>query len=143
MDEANLMILLVEDNPKDVELTLHALKKNNLANQVHVARDGQEALDFFFGPPERAGALSPKLILLDLKLPKVSGLDVLRRLKRDPKTRHIPVVVMTSSTTERDLVDSYALGVNSYLRKPIDFAQFIECAKTIGLYWLLMNRIPG
>jgi two-component system response regulator len=135
-------ILLVEDNPKDVELTLHALRKNNLANKVHVARDGQEALDFFFGPNNDRKAPRPKLILLDLKLPKVHGLDVLRRLKGDPSTKAIPVVVLTSSTMEKDMVESYDLGVNSYLQKPIDFTQFIESAKNIGLYWLLMNRMP-
>lgn len=133
-------ILLVEDNPKDVELTLHALRKNNLANVVQVARDGQEALDFFFGP--QATSHHPRLVLLDLKLPKVPGLEVLRELKANPATKSIPIVVMTSSTMEQDMTESYNLGVNSYLLKPIDFGQFMETAKTIGAYWLLMNKIP-
>jgi two-component system response regulator len=141
MDPDNIEILLVEDNPKDVELTLHALRRHNLANKVHVARDGQEALDFFFDG-ERARPVRPKLVLLDLKLPKVSGLEVLQRLKGDARTRAVPVVILTSSTTERDLVEGYSLGVNSYVRKPIDFNEFIEAAKTLGLYWLLMNKNP-
>ena len=139
----NIEIVLVEDNPKDVELTLHALKKQNLANHVHVARDGQEALDFFFGPDASKRNGNPKLVLLDLKLPRITGLEVLRALKADARTRSIPVVVLTSSTQEKDMVESYHLGVNSYLRKPVDFAQFLECAKTLGLYWLLMNKVPG
>ncbi|MHB8633505.1 MAG: response regulator [Thermoplasmatota archaeon] len=142
MDNADIEILLVEDNPKDVELTLHALKKNNLANKVHVARDGQEALDFFFSPSPKGRAPKPKLVLLDLKLPKVHGLEVLRRLKENAQTKAIPVVVLTSSTVEQDMVQSYDLGVNSYLRKPIDFNDFVASAKTIGMYWLLMNRMP-
>lgn len=133
-------ILLVEDNPKDVELTLHALKKNKLANVVHVARDGQEALDYFFGP--KATNQHPRLVLLDLKLPKVPGLEVLRALKTTAATKNIPVVVMTSSTMEQDMTESYNLGVNSYLHKPIDFGQFMQTAQTIGLYWLLMNKMP-
>lgn len=139
MQTDDVEILLVEDNPKDVELTLHALKKHKLANQVHVARDGQEALDFFF-EGDKVKAVKPKLVLLDLKLPKVSGLDVLQRLKGDPRTRAIPVVILTSSTTEKDMIEGYNLGVNSYVRKPIDFNEFIEAAKTLGLYWLLMNK---
>jgi CheY-like chemotaxis protein len=142
MDDPNIEILLVEDNPKDVELTLHALRRNNLANRVHVARDGQEALDFFFGPAANGLAAKPKLVLLDLKLPRVHGLEVLRRLKQDPQTKAIPVVVLTSSTEEKDLVESYNLGVNSYLRKPIDFNEFVASAKTLGMYWLLMNTMP-
>lgn len=138
-----LEILLVEDNPKDLELTMHALKKNNLANNVSVARDGQEALDFFFGPEASQRNGNPKLVLLDLKLPKVTGLEVLRRLKSDARTRAIPVVVLTSSTQEKDMVESYDLGVNSYIRKPVDFNEFLQCAKTLGLYWLLMNKAPG
>lgn len=141
MDPDDIEILLVEDNPKDIELTLHALRRHNLANKVHVARDGQEALDLFFdGPGVRP--VRPKLVLLDLKLPKVSGLEVLQRLKGDARTRAIPVVILTSSTAERDLVEGYSLGVNSYVRKPIDFNEFIEAAKTLGLYWLLMNKNP-
>jgi CheY-like chemotaxis protein len=139
----NIEILLVEDNPNDVELTLHALKKNNLANNVSVVRDGQEALDFFFGAEASKRNGKPKLVLLDLKLPRITGLEVLRALKADPRTKAIPVVVLTSSTQETDRVESYDLGVNSYLRKPVDFAQFLECAKTLGLYWLLMNKVPG
>lgn len=142
MDEGRVEIVLVEDNPKDVELTLHALKKNNLTNHVHVARDGAEALDFFFGPGAHTGAGRPRLVLLDLKLPRIDGLEVLRQLKTNPLTKTIPVVVLTSSTQEKDLVESYNLGVNSYLRKPVDFNQFIESTKTLGLYWLLMNEIP-
>jgi two-component system response regulator len=142
MNDPNIEILLVEDNPKDVELTLHALKKNNLANRVHVARDGQEALDFFFGPAANGHTPHPKLVLLDLKLPRVHGLEVLRRLKTDPQTRTIPVVVLTSSTVEKDMVESYNLGVNSYLRKPIDFNEFVASAKTLGMYWLLLNKMP-
>lgn len=135
-------ILLVEDNPNDVELTLHALHKNNLANRVHVVRDGAEALDFFFGPQAQEHPPRPQLVLLDLKLPKVSGLDVLRRLKEDPRTRTIPVVILTSSNTDSDIQSAYTLGANSYLRKPVDFHAFIEAAKTLGMYWLLMNRSP-
>ncbi|MEA3142858.1 MAG: hypothetical protein QOG31_182 [Thermoplasmata archaeon] len=141
MDDPRIEILLVEDNPKDLELTLHALRKNNLANQVRVARDGQEALDFFFGPAANR-ATKPKLVLLDLKLPKVNGLEVLRRLKQDPGTRAIPVVVLTTSTVEKDMAECYSLGVNSYLRKPVDFNEFIATATTLGLYWLLMNKMP-
>ena len=136
-------ILLVEDNPKDLELTMHALKKHNLANHVRVARDGQEALDFFFGPGAAVRDGKPKLVLLDLKLPKVMGLDVLKKLKQHERTKMIPVVVLTSSTQDKDMVESYDLGVNSYLQKPVDFAEFLECAGTLGLFWLLMNKVPG
>jgi two-component system response regulator len=139
--DPDIEILLVEDNPKDVELTLHALKKHNLANKVHVARDGKEALDFFFEGADLR-PVRPKLILLDLKLPKVSGLEVLQRLKGDPRTKAIPVVILTSSTADKDLMEGYSLGVNSYVRKPIDFNEFIAAAKTLGLYWLLMNKNP-
>lgn len=141
MNGENMEILLVEDNPKDVELTLHALKKHNLANKVHVARDGQEALDYFFSPEAARRNGKPRFVLLDLKLPKVPGLEVLRRLKSEESTRFIPVVVLTSSSVERDMVESYRLGANSYLQKPVDFAQFLEVAKTLGLYWLLMNKV--
>jgi two-component system response regulator len=142
LTDPGIEILLVEDNPKDVELTMHALHTHNLANQVHVARDGQEALDYFFGPAADPAAPKPKLVLLDLKLPKVHGLDVLRRLKQDPLTKAIPVVVLTTSTEQKDMVESYDLGVNSYLPKPVDFNEFVATAKTLGLYWLLMNKMP-
>jgi CheY-like chemotaxis protein len=137
-----LEILLVEDNPKDVEITLHALQKHNLANRVHVARDGKEALDYFFGDGRGEPPARPKLVLLDLKLPRVDGLEVLRMLKSDPSTKAIPVVVMTSSTQDSDLEECYRLGANSYLRKPIDFHEFVEAAQTIGLYWLMLNKVP-
>lgn len=134
-------ILLVEDDPNDVRLTTHALRKENLANRIRVARDGQEALDVLFaeGP---ATPIVPRLILLDLKLPKVSGLDVLRRIKADERTRHVPVVVMTSSNQESDLVRSYDLGVNSYVVKPVAFDSFNDVVRQLGIYWLLVNRAP-
>ncbi len=138
-------ILLVEDNPNDVELTLHAFKRNNLANTVHVARDGAEALDYIFAEGEYSGRdvnHKPRLILLDLKLPKVDGLQVLRRLKSDSRTQSIPVVVLTTSREERDLIESYSLGVNSYIVKPVDFDQFSEATRVIGLYWMLLNESP-
>ena len=138
-------ILLVEDNPNDVELTLHALKKNNVANEVKVVRDGAEALDFIMarGPfAHRDINRGPKLILLDLTLPKVDGIEVLRQTKADPRTKMIPIVVLTSSKEERDIVDSYQLGVNSYMLKPVDFAQFTESVRSLGLYWLVYNQAP-
>jgi two-component system, response regulator len=138
-------ILLVEDNPNDVELTLHALKRNNLANRIEVVRDGAEALEFVFATGRYSGRSvdqRPKVILLDLKLPLVDGLEVLRRVKGDPRTRVIPVVVLTSSREERDLVESYHLGVNSYIVKPVDFEQFTEAVRTFGMYWLLVNEPP-
>ena len=138
-------ILLVEDNPNDAELALRALKKNNLANNVAVVTDGEEALDFVFA----RGAYShrkiengPKVILLDLKLPKVDGLEVLRAIKSDPVTRIIPVVVLTSSKEERDIVESYKLGANSYIVKPVEFDKFVAAVKDLGLYWLLLNQPP-
>ncbi|HVL67400.1 MAG TPA: response regulator [Vicinamibacterales bacterium] len=136
---SNLEILLVEDNPNDVELALHAFRANNLANDVAVARDGAEALQLLFDPERQ---VRPKVILLDLKLPKIDGLDVLRRVKSEPSTKLIPVVVLTSSREERDLVESYQLGVNSYIVKPIDFDQFTEAVRQLGLYWLLFNHPP-
>jgi two-component system response regulator len=146
MDSANeIEILLVEDNPADVELALHALRKNKLANHVQVARDGEEALDFVFcrgAYTSRRIDRPPKLILLDLKLPKVDGLEVLRQLKNDSRTKGIPVVVLTSSKEESDLVQSYQLGVNSYIQKPVDFDQFRETVKQLGLYWLVVNQPP-
>jgi CheY-like chemotaxis protein len=138
-------ILLVEDNPNDLELALHALKRHHLANRIHVARDGEEALDFLFGQGDHPGGAPngvPKVILLDLKLPKVDGLDVLRRVKSDPDLRKVPVVVLTSSREERDVVESYELGVNSYIVKPVDFEQFNEAVRQLGLYWVLLNQPP-
>jgi two-component system response regulator len=138
-------ILLVEDNPNDVELTLHALKTNNVANDIKVVRDGAEALDFIMcrGPfADRDINHGPKLILLDLKLPKVDGIEVLRQTKGDARTKMIPIVVLTSSKEERDIVESYQLGVNSYMLKPVDFAQFTEAVRSLGLYWLMYNQAP-
>jgi len=138
-------ILLVEDNPNDVELALHALKKHNLSNHIHVVRDGAEALEFLFctgAYAERHLEDGPKVILLDLKLPLVDGLEVLRQIKGDPRTRMIPVVVLTSSHEERDLVESYQLGANSYIVKPVDFQQFTEAMRIVGMYWLLLNQPP-
>jgi CheY-like chemotaxis protein len=138
-------ILLVEDNPNDVELTLRALKKAELANPVFVVGDGAEALDFLFATgafAARATAEVPKVVFLDLKLPKVDGLEVLRRLKSDPARKRIPVVMLTSSREESDLVKSYELGVNSYIVKPVDFEKFVGAVSQIGLYWLLLNEPP-
>ncbi len=138
-------ILLVEDNPSDVELTLRALKKRNLANKVHVVTDGAEALDFIFRTGAYVGrdaADCPKVILLDLKLPKVDGLEVLRKIKSDVNTCQIPVVVLTSSKEEKDIVESYKLGVNSYIVKPVDFENFSESVSELGMYWLLLNQPP-
>ncbi len=135
-------ILLVEDNPSDLELTLHALKRHNLANRIQIVRDGAEALEFLFGPDGNTVDYIPRVILLDLKLPKVDGLEVLQKIKGNPKTQAIPVVVLTSSREERDLVESYRLGVNSYIVKPVDFNQFIDAVKQLGLYWLLLNQPP-
>ena len=138
-------ILMVEDNPNDEELTLHELRKYNLTNRIQVVRDGQEALDYIFCTGRYANrqiADQPNVILLDIKLPFVDGLEVLRRIKNDERTRTIPVVMLTSSREERDLVESYRLGVNSYIVKPVDFDQFKEAARTLGMYWLLLNRPP-
>jgi CheY-like chemotaxis protein len=138
-------ILLVEDNPNDEELTLRALRKHNLANRVHVVRDGAEALEFIFATgayTDRKVENGPKVILLDLKLPKVDGLEVLRRVKSDDRTKATPVVVLTSSREERDVVESYKLGVNSYIVKPVDFDKFIQSVSQLGLYWLLLNQPP-
>ncbi len=138
-------ILLVEDNPSDVELTLHALEKNKFTNPIHVVRDGAEALEFIYGTGEYGGRdvdQKPKVILLDLKLPKVDGLEVLRRLKADPDTAMIPIVVLTSSREERDIVETYKLGVNSYITKPVDFEQFNQAVQQLGMYWLLLNQPP-
>ena len=144
--ESTVEILLVEDTPADVELTLHALRSNNLRNPVHVVRDGVEALDYIFCTGEysdRSIEDGPKVILLDLKLPKIDGLEVLRRIKSDPRTQMIPVVVLTSSREERDIVESYRMGVNSYIVKPVDFEQFTTAVRDLGLYWLLLNQPAG
>jgi two-component system response regulator len=134
-------ILLVEDNPDDVQLTLRAFKKNNIANPVAVARDGVEALDYLFGPAA-AGRDLPAVMLLDLKLPKVDGLEVLRRVRAEPRTRFLRVVVLTSSREDQDVLSSYALGANSYIRKPVDFDAFVAAVGQLGLYWLLLNERP-
>ena len=138
-------LLLVEDNPDDEALTLRALRKYNLANDVVVARDGQEALEYLFAEgdySDRDVDDQPQVILLDLKLPKVDGLEVLERLRGSARTRHIPVVVLTSSNEQQDIVKSYDLGANSYVRKPVDFEQFLEAARQLGLYWLVLNEVP-
>ena len=138
-------ILYVEDNPSDVELTMHAFKKNHLANNILIARDGEEALEMIFGKDlDKTNDLVrfPQVILLDLKLPKVDGLEVLRKLKEDTRTKMIPVVVLTSSREERDIIDTYRLGVNSYIVKPVDFEKFVEAVRTLGMYWLLLNQRP-
>lgn len=142
---SNRIILLVEDNPDDEALTIRALKKNNILNSVLVAHDGAEALDYLFGSgifADRDTRVTPEIILLDLKLPKVDGLEVLRRLRADERTRVIPVVILTSSKEERDLIESYRLGANSYVVKPVEFSQFSEAVRQLGLYWLLLNEPP-
>jgi two-component system response regulator len=143
MNTLELDILLVEDNQDDMDLALHALKREKLANHIFVARDGEEALDFLFCRGkfgQRSFDHPPKLVLLDLKLPKVDGMEVLKQIKSDSRTKTIPVVMMTSSKEERDLVQSYDLGANSYIQKPVDFDQFRETVKTVGLYWLVTNQ---
>lgn len=134
-------ILLVEDNPDDVELTRRALLRSNVANRLDVVTDGVAALDYLFAEGEHAGRDGglPEVVLLDLKLPKLGGLDVLRRLRADERTRLLPVVILTSSDEEQDVMDSYELGANSYVRKPVDFEQFVEAVRTLGLYWLVLN----
>jgi two-component system, response regulator len=137
------VILLIEDNPDDEALTLRALKKNNITNEVVVLRDGAEALDYFFGTGKHAGrdtSLMPQVTLLDLKLPKIDGLEVLRQLRANPRTKLIPIVILTSSNEEQDRLKGYGLGANSYVRKPVDFNQFIEAVRQLGLYWLLLNE---
>jgi two-component system response regulator len=138
-------ILLVEDNPTDAELAMRALRKKNLANNLVWVRDGAEALDFIYCKGQYADRTngSPKLILLDLKLPKVDGIEVLRQLKSDPEMKTVPVVMLTSSQEERDIVESYALGVNSYIVKPVDFAKFLDMVSQVGLYWSLVNKVPS
>jgi two-component system response regulator len=141
----NRSILLVEDNPDDEALTLRALKKNNIKNEVVVAHDGAEALDYLFGTGKYAGRntdVLPQVVLLDLKLPKVEGLEVLRRVRADQRTRLLPVVILTSSNEEQDRIDGYGLGANSYVRKPVDFSQFMDAARQLGLYWLILNEAP-
>jgi two-component system, response regulator len=139
------MILLVEDNADDEALTMRALKKNNISNQIVITHDGVEALDFLFGTGPYAGRDTevPQLILLDLKLPKLDGFEVLKRLRADPRTRLIPVVILTSSKEQQDIVQGYGLGANSYVRKPVDFQQFIESVRQLGLYWLVINETPA
>ena len=141
----NKKILLVEDNPDDIELTLRAFRKNNIMNEIIIKRDGAEALDFFFG--KEGVAVNncndlPILTMLDLKLPKIDGLDVLKKIRSDKRTKLIPVVILTSSNEQSDLLSSYELGCNSYIRKPVDFNQFTETVKQLGFYWLLINEIP-
>jgi two-component system, response regulator len=146
MSDTPVEILLVEDNLNDAELSLYALRKFKIANRIHHARDGAEALDYIFGSEmdvTRPPVQTPRLILLDLKLPKVDGQEVLRKLKANEATRTIPVVVLTSSREERDIIESYNLGVNSYIVKPIDFEQFTEAVRDVGLYWLLLNQAPA
>jgi two-component system response regulator len=141
----NGIILLVEDNPDDVELTLRAFRRSKVANDVIVVRDGQEALDYLFATGVHAGRdahVMPEVVLLDLKLPRVDGLEVLRRIRAEERTRRMPVVVLTSSGEERDILGSYDLGANSFVRKPVDFTQFLEAAQHLGLYWLVLNESP-
>jgi len=138
-------ILLVEDNPDDEALTLRALRRNHIANEVVVAHDGVEALDYLWGTGRYEGRdarQQPQVVLLDLKLPKVDGLEVLKRMRSDERTRRVPVVVLTSSSEERDIVASYDFGANSYVRKPVDFEQFVDAVRQLGMYWLLLNEVP-
>lgn len=141
----NKVILLVEDNPDDMQLTLRALKKSKIANNIVVARDGVEALDYLFATGKYASrdmTIQPQLVLLDLKMPRLDGLEVLHRLRSDERTRLLPVVVLTTSSEDRDRVESYKLGANSYIRKPVDFAQFIDAVQQLELYWLILNESP-
>lgn len=146
MTDNTIEILLVEDNPDDLDLSLRALRKARLANHIHVARDGAEAMEFLFGTGAHAGRKienGPKVILLDLKLPKVDGIEVLRQVKGDPRTRAIPVVVLTSSKEQPDVSECYKLGVNSYIVKPVNFEGFAKSVADLGMYWLLLNHPPG
>jgi len=145
VSEKEIEILLVEDNPDDVELALHALRQEKLANRLEVAHDGEEALDFLFcrgAHKNRSFENAPKVVMLDLKLPKVDGIEVLRQLKNDPRTKAIPVVILTSSREEKDMVHGYQLGVNAYIQKPVDFEQFRNVVKQLGLFWLVVNQAP-
>jgi CheY-like chemotaxis protein len=140
------MILLVEDNPDDEALAIRALRRNHISNEIVIARDGVEALDFLFGTGIHTGrdiSIKPTVILLDLKLPRIDGLEVLRRLREDKRTSLLPVVILTTSSEEQDLLKSYSLGCNSYIRKPVDFIQFTEAVRQLGMYWLLMNEVPS
>lgn len=144
-DKGEVEILLVEDNPNDAELTIRALKKHNLENKLVWVKDGAQALDFIFGSGAYTGRntkITPRVILLDLRLPKVDGMDVLKKIKSNETTRLIPVVVLTSSKEDRDIVESYKLGVNSYISKPVDFDEFVKTVSDMGLYWLLLNKAP-
>jgi two-component system response regulator len=146
INDPSKIILLVEDNPDDVALMLRAFKRSRVMNPINVARDGVEALDFLFAGGshgDRAGGPLPTLVILDLKLPKLDGLGVLRALRADERTRFLPVVILTSSKEEQDIVSGYALGANSYVRKPVDFAEFLEAVKTLGIYWLMLNELPS
>src|SRR5208283_574124 len=140
----NELILLVEDNPDDVALTLRALKKNNISNKIVVASDGVEALDYLFGTGAYAGhdIVMPQLILLDLKLPRLDGFEVLKKIRADPRTSFLSVVILTSSKEQQDIVDGYGVGANSYIRKPVDFPQFVEAVRQLGMYWLVLNEKP-
>lgn len=141
----NRLILLVEDNPDDEELALRAFERGQVGNPIVVARDGVEALDYLFGTGPHAGrdsAAMPAMVLLDLKLPRLDGLEVLRRIRSDQRTRYLPVVVLTSSREEQDVVESYSLGANSYVRKPVDFGEFVDAVRHLGMYWLLLNEPP-
>ena len=143
---SDMDILLIEDNPEDVEITLRAFQKHHVANRIHVVRDGEEALEclFFTGRyAERSPCRNTRLILLDLKLPKVDGLEILHKCKSDPRTKHIPIVILTSSREEQDLAKSYSYGVNSYVVKPVDFPKFTEAVGQLGLYWMLLNQVPA
>jgi two-component system response regulator len=136
MSRSNQVILLVEDNPDDVELTRRAFEKSKMLNEIVVACDGQSALDYLFG------GVAPSVVLLDLNLPKIDGLEVLRRIRSDERTKRLPVVILTTSTEEKDLISGYDLGANSYVRKPVDFAQFVDAVRQLGLYWLVLNERP-